>query len=80
MPGRESQERALREAYDKSGLDTTAVQYVELHGTGTPVGDPVEAVALGAVLGAARTDAAHCASGPRRPTWATWKAPRASSA
>ncbi|MGW1607558.1 type I polyketide synthase, partial [Streptomyces eurythermus] len=27
---------------------------VELHGTGTPVGDPVEAAALGAVLGAAR--------------------------
>ncbi|WP_330287203.1 SDR family NAD(P)-dependent oxidoreductase [Streptomyces sp. NBC_00576] len=58
VPGRESQERALREAYDKSGLDTTAVQYVELHGTGTPVGDPVEAAALGAVLGAARTGAA----------------------
>ena len=30
------------------------VQYVELHGTGTPVGDPIEAAALGATLGAGR--------------------------
>ncbi|MDX3498430.1 type I polyketide synthase [Streptomyces turgidiscabies] len=58
VPGRDSQEAALREAYDRSGLDTSAVQYVELHGTGTPVGDPVEAAALSAVLGTARTGAA----------------------
>ncbi|MDX3853668.1 type I polyketide synthase, partial [Streptomyces sp. AK02-01A] len=55
VPGRASQERVLREAYEKAGVDPTAVQYVELHGTGTPVGDPIEAAALGAVLGAGRT-------------------------
>ncbi|NKI39966.1 type I polyketide synthase [Streptomyces physcomitrii] len=54
VPGRDSQERVLREAYEKAGVAPEAVQYVELHGTGTPVGDPVEAAALGAVLGAAR--------------------------
>ena len=32
------------------------MQYVELHGTGTRVGDPIEAAALGAVLGAHRAD------------------------
>ncbi|MGW6735376.1 SDR family NAD(P)-dependent oxidoreductase [Streptomyces sp. NPDC055013] len=58
VPGQETQERVLREAYDRSGLDLDAVQYVELHGTGTPVGDPIEAAALGAVLGASRADAA----------------------
>ncbi|MFD5844300.1 SDR family NAD(P)-dependent oxidoreductase [Streptomyces chartreusis] len=58
VPGQETQERVLREAYDRSGLDLDAVQYVELHGTGTPVGDPIEAAALGAVLGAARAEAA----------------------
>ncbi|MFG2268323.1 SDR family NAD(P)-dependent oxidoreductase [Streptomyces chartreusis] len=58
VPGQETQERVLREAYDRSGLDLDAVQYVELHGTGTPVGDPIEAAALGAVLGAARAHAA----------------------
>ncbi|MGW5468826.1 type I polyketide synthase [Streptomyces chartreusis] len=58
VPGQETQERVLREAYDRSGLDLDAVQYVELHGTGTPVGDPIEAAALGAVLGAARAEGA----------------------
>ena len=33
----------------------TDVQYVELHGTGSPLGDKVEAAALGSVFGAART-------------------------
>ncbi|MFE3140958.1 type I polyketide synthase [Streptomyces scopuliridis] len=54
VPGRASQEGLLREAYEKAGVDPAAVQYVELHGTGTPVGDPIEAAALGAVLGAGR--------------------------
>ncbi|MEV6588443.1 type I polyketide synthase, partial [Streptomyces acidicola] len=54
VPDRVSQEQVLREAYEKAGVDPAAVQYVELHGTGTPVGDPIEAAALGAVLGAGR--------------------------
>ncbi|MFE7552826.1 type I polyketide synthase, partial [Streptomyces gardneri] len=54
VPSRAAQEKVLREAYRKAALDPSAVQYVELHGTGTPVGDPIEAAALGAVLGAAR--------------------------
>ncbi|MFD0311385.1 type I polyketide synthase, partial [Streptomyces sp. NPDC127119] len=54
VPGRASQETVLREAYARAGVDPAAVQYVELHGTGTPVGDPVEAAALGAVLGSGR--------------------------
>ncbi|SHN08502.1 pimaricinolide synthase PimS1 [Actinacidiphila paucisporea] len=44
-------ERACREAR----IDPGAVHYVELHGTGTAVGDPVEAAALGAALGTAPT-------------------------
>ncbi|WP_420543184.1 type I polyketide synthase [Streptomyces katrae] len=53
-PSREGQEDVLRRAYERAGVDPLAVQYVELHGTGTAVGDPVEAAALGAVLGAGR--------------------------
>ncbi|MER5844545.1 type I polyketide synthase, partial [Streptomyces prasinus] len=55
VPDRASQEQVLREAYEKAAVDPAAVQYVELHGTGTPVGDPIEAAALGAVLGSGRT-------------------------
>ncbi|MFE1789464.1 type I polyketide synthase [Streptomyces sp. NPDC059525] len=53
-PSREGQEDVLRRAYERAGVDPLSVQYVELHGTGTAVGDPVEAAALGAVLGAGR--------------------------
>ncbi|MCC3769964.1 beta-ketoacyl synthase N-terminal-like domain-containing protein, partial [Streptomyces sp. UNOC14_S4] len=54
VPSQLAQEQVLREAYERAGVDPAAVQYVELHGTGTPVGDPIEAAALGAALGAAR--------------------------
>ncbi|GGN45944.1 acyl transferase domain-containing protein [Actinoplanes campanulatus] len=53
-PSRAAQEDAIREAYERSGVTADDVQYVELHGTGTPAGDPVEAAALGAVLGSGR--------------------------
>ncbi|MFC9293541.1 SDR family NAD(P)-dependent oxidoreductase [Streptomyces sp. NPDC057010] len=53
-PSREAQEDVLRRAYERAGIEPGEVQYVELHGTGTPVGDPIEAAALGAVLGGAR--------------------------
>ncbi|WP_239395778.1 type I polyketide synthase, partial [Frankia sp. CiP3] len=49
-PSGQAQEQVLRDAYRQAGLDPSQVQYVELHGSGTPVGDPIEAAALGAVL------------------------------
>jgi acyl transferase domain-containing protein len=53
-PSAEAQAELLRLAYANSGVDRAEVDFVELHGTGTPTGDPVEAAALGAVLGAVR--------------------------
>ncbi|GAA2709632.1 MULTISPECIES: type I polyketide synthase [Streptomyces] len=55
VPSQSAQEQVLREAYQKAGIEPARVQYVELHGTGTPVGDPIEAAALGAVAGTGRT-------------------------
>ena len=54
-PSAEAQQALLARAYGQAGVDPGAVQYVELHGTGTAVGDPVEAGALGAALGTAAT-------------------------
>ncbi|WP_103354206.1 type I polyketide synthase [Amycolatopsis sp. CA-128772] len=51
-PNPGAQQAMLREAY--RGLDPSTVDYVEAHGTGTLLGDPIEARALGAVLGAGR--------------------------
>src|SRR5262249_7200341 len=53
-PSQEAQEELLRQAYARSGVDPADVQYVELHGSGTKVGDPIEAAALGNVIGMSR--------------------------
>ncbi|MGW3070285.1 type I polyketide synthase, partial [Streptomyces sp. NPDC001130] len=55
-PLREAQEEVLRLAYHQADVNPADVQYVELHGTGTRLGDPVEAAALGTVVGRARSD------------------------
>ncbi|OEV03912.1 SDR family NAD(P)-dependent oxidoreductase, partial [Streptomyces oceani] len=55
-PSQAGQEEVLRLAYEDAAVDPAAVRYVELHGTGTAVGDPTEAAALGAVLGTAREE------------------------
>lgn len=45
-----AQEEVLREAYRRGGVTPADVHYVETHGTGTQLGDPIEAAALGAVF------------------------------
>ncbi|KAA1245611.1 acyltransferase domain-containing protein, partial [Mycobacterium simiae] len=47
VPSIAGQLNVLRRAYRRSDLRVTDVDYVELHGTGTPIGDPIEATALG---------------------------------
>ena len=56
LPSKDAQAALLREVYGRFGIDPNELDYVEAHGTGTPAGDPIEAGALGAVLGAARTE------------------------
>ncbi|MFF8812311.1 type I polyketide synthase [Streptomyces pactum] len=58
VPDSDAQQALLREAYARSGVEPGRVRYVELHGTGTRAGDPVEAGALGSVFGPSR-DAAE---------------------
>ncbi len=54
VPGRATQEAVVRAALRRAGADPAGIDYVELHGTGTTVGDPVEAAALGATYGGRR--------------------------
>ena len=58
-----AQAAVLREAYRRAAVAPGQVQYVEAHGTGTLLGDPIEAKALGAVLGADRGAGQPCVVG-----------------
>ena len=54
LPNRDAQAALLDQVYTRFGLDPVDLAYVEAHGTGTPAGDPIEAGALGDVLGSRR--------------------------
>ncbi|MET8630612.1 SDR family NAD(P)-dependent oxidoreductase [Kitasatospora sp. NPDC004669] len=54
VPSAQAQAEVIRLACENARIEPIAVQYVELHGTGTPVGDPIEATALGSALGSDR--------------------------
>ncbi len=53
-PNPDAQADVLRKAYKDAGIDPRTVDYVEAHGTGTILGDPIEADALGRVIGKGR--------------------------
>jgi phthiocerol/phenolphthiocerol synthesis type-I polyketide synthase A len=57
-PNPAAQMAVLRAAYANAGIEPRHVDYVEAHGTGTLLGDPIEARALGGVLGRARPQSA----------------------
>jgi acyl transferase domain-containing protein/NADPH:quinone reductase-like Zn-dependent oxidoreductase/acyl carrier protein len=47
VPSAAAQERLLRAVHDQAGIAAEDLGYFEAHGTGTPVGDPLEAEAIG---------------------------------
>ncbi|SPM33936.1 polyketide synthase [Mycobacterium rhizamassiliense] len=53
-PNQDAQAEVLRRAYKDAGIDPRTVDYIEAHGTGTILGDPIEAEALGRVVGRGR--------------------------
>ncbi|GAB1196570.1 hypothetical protein APSETT444_005842 [Aspergillus pseudonomiae] len=54
-PSAQEQEMVIRQAYARAGLRLDQTGYFECHGTGTPVGDPLEVSAIGNVFGPVRS-------------------------
>lgn len=55
-PNGTAQKTLIREALDAAGVSPKQIQYLEAHGTGTSLGDPIEAMAAGEVLCRERTE------------------------
>ena len=51
VPNGKSQEEVMRKALKLSQLASTDISYLEAHGTGTPLGDPIEVHAINQVYG-----------------------------
>lgn len=55
VPSTSAQVALMQEAYKRAGISPDEIDYLEAHGTGTAVGDPIETRAIGEALGRHRT-------------------------
>jgi amino acid adenylation domain-containing protein len=62
-PSVEGQAEAIREAHAAAGVDAETISYIEAHGTGTTLGDPIEIAALTQVFRRSTDRKGFCAVG-----------------
>jgi acyl transferase domain-containing protein/1,4-dihydroxy-2-naphthoyl-CoA synthase/acyl carrier protein len=74
VPNPQAQAAVIADALKDAGVDARHVSYIEAHGTGTKLGDPIEIAALGkafreytrdtgfCLLGSAKSNIGHCES------------------
>ncbi|KAL5041372.1 hypothetical protein BDW71DRAFT_212203 [Aspergillus fruticulosus] len=55
QPSKEAQTRLILDTYRKAKLDLSVTRFFEAHGTGTAIGDPIEAESIGTVFRTLRT-------------------------
>ncbi|MEH2171990.1 type I polyketide synthase [Nostoc sp.] len=58
-----AQQAVMQKTYQRAGILPQQVQYVETQGSGSPMGDEIEAKAIGAVIGSDRSLGNECAIG-----------------
>lgn len=62
-PSIQGQATVIREALSIAGVSAASIGYVETHGTGTPLGDPIEIAALTEAFQDRAGEKGHCAIG-----------------
>lgn len=62
-PSVDGQADAIAEALANAGIDADTISYVEAHGSGTPVGDPIEVMALTKAFRDSTDRRGYCALG-----------------
>lgn len=62
-PSSRAQSELIRDVLRRAGVAAHEVSYIEAHGTGTPLGDPIEVEALTATYGQPRRADERCALG-----------------
>nr|ADA69237.1 trans-AT polyketide synthase [Nostoc sp. 'Peltigera membranacea cyanobiont'] len=63
VPNPKAQAELVFEALEKSGVDAREVSYIEAHGTGTELGDPIEVAGLTKAFQRHTQDTSFCAIG-----------------
>ena len=56
LPSEAAQASLLRSVYAEAAIDPDELAFFEMHGTGTPAGDPIEASAVGQAIGQRRRE------------------------
>ena len=62
-PRVDGQAKAIKAAQIMADIEPSTISYIEAHGTGTPLGDPIEVAALKQVFDAASEKKSYCAIG-----------------
>jgi 3-oxoacyl-(acyl-carrier-protein) synthase/NADP-dependent 3-hydroxy acid dehydrogenase YdfG/acyl carrier protein len=63
VPSPAAQGEVIRAALDKAGINARTVSYIEAHGTGTELGDPIEISGLSRAFEKDTRDTCYCAIG-----------------
>jgi iturin family lipopeptide synthetase A len=66
-PNMSAQEQLLISAWKQAGIQPSTLSYIEAHGTGTPIGDPIEIHAIQNAFRAFTDRAQFCAIGSLKP-------------
>ncbi|WNZ21408.1 acyltransferase domain-containing protein [Leptolyngbya sp. NK1-12] len=66
-PSISAQAQVIRAAQQVAGVGPETISYVETHGTGTPLGDPIEIAALSEAFQSAQLPPRSCAIGSLKP-------------